>query len=163
MSNTENLKEDTETKSNDLELTQKEKSNEKTFEIEVEENAFELTTLDITLNNTNNDSTLLNYHNQTRSLEKQVLNEQEKYAKLQEKYQLSEKQRLELISQTNKETFTINTQYAKLRSEFEKNEAIRQTLEYELSLAKSSFNKEKQLALDKERTLEEITKHFQGI
>lgn len=56
----------------------------------------------------------------------------------------------------------MNTQFTKLRSEFERNEAIRQTLEYELSLAKNNYNKEKQISSDKEKMLDELTKAFQG-
>lgn len=86
----------------------------------------------------------------------------DKFTKLQKRLQESETQRLELISQTNKESFSLNTKYAKLRTDFEKSEAARQTLEYELSLAKTNFNKEKQVGLDKERMLEEISKNYQG-
>ena len=130
------------------------------YELIIEENVFELTTFDTSLNMSNVSASDIN---NLRSLERQLINEQEKYSKLQEKYQLSEKQRLELISQNNKETFAINTQYAKLRSDFEKNEAHRQTLEYELTLAKSNLNKEKQLASEKEKSFEEITKNLKGI
>ena len=86
----------------------------------------------------------------------------DKFTKLQKRLQESETQRLELISQNNKESFSLNTKYAKLRTDFEKSEAARQTLEYELSLAKTNFNKEKQVGLDKERMLEEISKNYQG-
>ena len=56
----------------------------------------------------------------------------------------------------------MNTKFAKLRTDFEKSEASRQTLEYELSLAKTNYNKEKQLNLEKEKMLEEISKNYQG-
>ncbi len=85
----------------------------------------------------------------------------EKYSILQKRLQDSENQRLELISQSNKETFNLNTQLAKLRAEYEKSEAQRQTLEYELTLAKTYCNKEKQSAVDKEKMSEELTKSFQ--
>jgi hypothetical protein len=133
------------------------------YELIIEENVFELTTFETSLNISNSSILDVNNLNNIKSLEKQLISEQEKYAKLQEKYRLSEKHRLELTSQNNKEIFAINTQYAKLRSEFEKNEAYRQTLEYELTLAKSNSNKEKQLASDKEKTFEEITKNLKGI
>jgi hypothetical protein len=85
----------------------------------------------------------------------------EKYSILQKRLHESENQRLELISQNNRETFNLNTQLAKLRADYEKNEAQRQTLEYELTLAKTSCNKEKQTAVDKEKVSEELTKSFQ--
>ena len=74
----------------------------------------------------------------------------------------SESQRLNLISQNNKESFALNTKFAKLRTDFEKSEATRQTLEYELSLAKANFGKEKQASSEKERMLEELSKNYQG-
>jgi hypothetical protein len=139
-------------------------NNEKSpYELTIEDNVFELTTFETSLNVSNLSMLDFKNHNTLGSLEKQLINEQEKFTKLQEKYQLSEKQRLELISQNNKEIFAINTQYAKLRSEFEKNEAHRQTLEYELTLAKSNLNKEKQLASDNKKSFEEMAKNFKGI
>jgi len=121
-------------------------------------------------------------HFQVKKLQKLLINEQgtrhilqfaffliffnklvleEKYSILQKRLQESENQRLELISQSNKETFNLNTQLAKLRADYEKNEAQRQTLEYELTLAKTSCNKEKQSNVEKEKASEELTKSFQ--
>ena len=67
-----------------------------------------------------------------------------------------------ILSQSNKESFTLNTKFAKLRTDFEKSEASRQTLEYELSLAKTNYGKEKQLNIEKEKMLEEISKNYHG-
>jgi hypothetical protein len=53
--------------------------------------------------------------------------------------------------------------FFKLRNELEKSEALRQNLEYELSLLKCSFNKEKQAFNGKESLLEEINKNFEGM
>ena len=74
----------------------------------------------------------------------------------------SENQRLELISQNNKETFELNTKYAKIRNELEKSETLRQNLEYELSVSKCNSNREKNQSSEKEKLLEEINKNFEG-
>ena len=86
----------------------------------------------------------------------------DKFTALQKRLQDSESQRLNLISQSNKESFALNTKFAKLRTDFEKSEASRQTLEYELSLAKTNYNKEKLISSEKEKMLEEISKNYQG-
>ena len=50
-----------------------------------------------------------------------------------------------------------------MRNELEKSEALRQNIEYELSLTKCNFNKEKQAFNEKEKLHEEINKNFEGI
>lgn len=101
-------------------------------------------------------------HFQVKKLQKLLVEEQDKYTKLQKKLHESENQRLELISQNNKETFNLNTQYSKIRNELEKSEALRQNLEYELSLMKCNFNKEKQAYSDKEKMHEEVNTNLEG-
>lgn len=101
-------------------------------------------------------------HFQVKKLQKLLVDEQEKFTQLQKRLHESENQRLELISLNNKETFTLNTQYSKCRNELEKSEALRQNLEYELSLLKCNFSKEKQNFAEKERMMEEININFEG-
>ncbi|CAF0937281.1 unnamed protein product [Brachionus calyciflorus] len=100
-------------------------------------------------------------HFQVKKLQKLLIFEQEKYSKLQKQLQDSENQRLELISSTNKEIFSLTTQFTKLRSDYEKNEAIRRSLEYELTIVKNSLNKEKNLTTEKDKLCEENNKFYQ--
>ena len=100
-------------------------------------------------------------HFQVKKLQKLLIHEQEKYSKLQKQLQDSENQRLELISSSNREIFSLTTQFTKLRSDYEKNEAIRRSLEYELTYAKNSLNKEKNLISEKDKLSEENSKFYQ--
>lgn len=102
-------------------------------------------------------------HFQVKKLQKLLADEQDKFTQLQKRLHESENQRLELISQNNKEAFSLNTQFSKVRNELEKSEATRQNLEYELSLMKSNFNKDKQAYTDKEKMLDEINKNLEGL
>ncbi len=74
----------------------------------------------------------------------------------------SENQRLGVISENNKEIFGLNSQCTKLRAELEKSEATRQSIEYELSVARNSYNKERSIIIDKEKVSEEINKNLEG-
>ena len=100
-------------------------------------------------------------HFQVKKLQKLLIHEQEKYSKLQKQLHDSENQRLELISSSNREIFSLTTQFTKLRSDYEKNEAIRRSLEYELTYAKNSLNKEKNLISEKDKLSEENSKFYQ--
>ena len=66
---------------------------------------------------------------------------------------------MELISQNNKEVFNLNTQFTKLRNELEKSEAQRQTLEYELTLARNSLYKANN---EREKYAQETSKKYEG-
>lgn len=117
----------------------------------------------ILFNNNNTDEMMNPLHFQVKKLQKLLADEQDKFTQLQKRLHESENQRLELISQNNKEAFSLNTQFSKVRNELEKSEATRQNLEYELSLMKSNFNKDKQAYIDKEKMLDEINKNFEGL
>jgi hypothetical protein len=117
----------------------------------------------ILFNNNNTDEMMNPLHFQVKKLQKLLADEQDKFTQLQKRLHESENQRLELISQNNKEAFSLNTQFSKVRNELEKSEATRQNLEYELSLMKSNFNKDKQAYTDKEKMLDEINKNLEGI
>lgn len=82
--------------------------------------------------------------------------------RLNKKLNESETQRLELISLSNRETFSFSAEIAKLRKELEKSEAIRQNLEMDCATLKSIHNKEKYLSIEKERIIQENTKFFEG-
>ncbi len=87
----------------------------------------------------------------------------DKFARVSKRLHESEHQRLELISQNNKELFELNTKYARTRNELEKSETQRQNLEYELSVSKCNFTREKNQFVEKEKMLEEISKNFEGL
>ncbi len=74
----------------------------------------------------------------------------------------SETQRLEVISENNKEIFGLNSQCTKLRAELEKSEAIRQSIEYESSVSKTSLSKERSINSGKEKLCEEIQRNLEG-
>lgn len=100
-------------------------------------------------------------HFQVKKLQKLLINEQDKYSKLQKQLQESENQRLELISSSNREIFDVTTQFTKLRSDYEKNEACRRSLEYELTLCKNNLSKEKHVNAEKDKFCDENTKFYQ--
>jgi hypothetical protein len=54
-------------------------------------------------------------HFQVKKLQKLLVVEQDKFTKLQRELHESENQRLELISQNNKEVFNLNHQLSKVR------------------------------------------------
>ena len=83
----------------------------------------------------------------------------EKFSKLQKDLQESENNRLELISQNNKETFSLNSKFTTCRKELEKSEALRHSLEYELSVAKSQLNKAHS---EKDKCLHDVIKRSDG-
>jgi predicted nucleic acid-binding Zn-ribbon protein len=106
----------------------------------------------------------MNYlHGQIKKLQKLLLNEQDKFTKLQKRLQDSEGQRFLSMSETNREIFNLNAQVTKIRSELEKSEALRQALEYELTMNKSSVQKERTICYEKEKMLEDINKNLEGI
>jgi valyl-tRNA synthetase len=72
-------------------------------------------------------------------------------------------QRLDLISASNRESFSLSTDIARLRKELEKSEALRQELESELVNVKSVLSKEKYLSNDKDRVIQENKKFFEGL
>lgn len=86
----------------------------------------------------------------------------DKFTKLQKRLQDSESQRLDIISENNREIFSLNSQCTKLRADLEKSEAVRQSIEYELTVAKNSFNKERNIFIEKGKVLEEINKNLEG-
>ncbi len=100
---------------------------------------------------------------QVKNLQKLLMTEQDKFTQMSKKFHDSENQRLELISQTNNETFNLTTKFAKARNELEKSEALRQDLEYQLSLIKCSHSREKSHSSGKEKMLEDINKGLEGI
>ena len=98
---------------------------------------------------------------QVRNLQKLLMAEQDKFTHMSKKFHDSENQRLELISQTNTETFNLTTKFARARNELEKSEALRQDLEYQLSMIKCSQSREKSHSSGKEKMMEEINKNFE--
>lgn len=111
-----------------------------------------------------NNSQDMNYlHGQIKKLQKLLLNEQDKFTKLQKRLQDSEGQRFLSMSETNKEIFNLNSHVTKIRSELEKSEALRQALEYELTMTKSSVQKERNICYEKEKMLEDINNSLEGI
>ena len=69
--------------------------------------------------NTNTMDEMNPLHFQVKKLQKLLVEEQEKFTKLQNKLHESENQRLELISQNNKEAFSLNHQYSKVSLKYE--------------------------------------------
>jgi len=99
---------------------------------------------------------------QVKNLQKLLMTEQDKFTQMSKKFHDSENQRLELISQTNTDTFNLTTKFARARNELEKSEALRQDLEYQLSMLKCSQSREKSHNSGKEKMLEDINKNFEG-
>ncbi len=99
---------------------------------------------------------------QVKNLQKLLMTEQDKFTQMSKKFHDSENQRLELISQTNTDTFNLTTKFARARNELEKSEALRQDLEYQLSMLKCSQSREKRHNSGKEKMLEDINKNFEG-
>lgn len=112
-------------------------------------------------NNTTTGIEMTPLDHQCRKLQKLLMVEQDKYTQLSKQLHDSEAQRLELISQNNKEVFALNTQFAKARNELEKSETMRQNLEYEMSVLKCGETRDKKHNLDKEKMMEEIQKNFE--
>ncbi len=102
-------------------------------------------------------------HFQVKKLQKLLLKEQDKFTCVQKKLNESETQRLELISQMNKETFSLSSQMTKLRSDYEQSQAVRQELEYQLAFFKNSLNKEKQIGHERDQISKEVIKKLEGI
>lgn len=101
-------------------------------------------------------------HFQVKKLQKLLVEEQDKFTKISKRLHESENQRLELISQNNKEAFELNTKFAKVRNELEKSETLRQNLEYELSVMKCNNTREKNSLSEKEKALEDMKKSFES-
>ena len=97
---------------------------------------------------------------QIRKLQKLLVIEQDKFGKISKQLHTSESTRLELVSQSNKEVFALNTKYAKARNELEKSETLRQNLEYELNVVKCKENREKNQTVDREKMMDELKKTF---
>lgn len=112
-------------------------------------------------NNTTTGIEMTPLDQQCRKLQKLLMVEQDKYTQLSKQLHDSEAQRLELISQNNREVFALNTKFAKARNELEKSETTRQNLEYELSVLKCGETRDKKHNLDKEKMMEEIQKSFE--
>jgi hypothetical protein len=81
---------------------------------------------------------------------------------LYKKFQESEHQRLELISQTNRDSFTLNSQFSKLRCDYEKSQAGREELEYQLAMTKNCLSKAKQASTERDAFCKEVNKKLEG-
>ncbi|RUS86455.1 hypothetical protein EGW08_005770 [Elysia chlorotica] len=95
--------------------------------------------------------------NQLRADNKQLrLNlqaEQDTVIQLKKKINNAEKQKLETAARTNEEIASLETQLAKVRSNVEKGEAVRQNLEYELTKKHRELEHVKQTWQEKESLL----------
>ena len=81
---------------------------------------------------------------------------------LKRKLYESETKRLVLISESNKETFRLNSELTRVRKDLEKSEALRQTLEKELASAKTIQMKERIALQEKDRTFLEANRLAEG-
>lgn len=81
---------------------------------------------------------------------------------LKRKLYESETKRLELISESNKETFKLNSELTRVRKDLEKSEALRQTLEKELASVKTTQMKERIAMQEKDRTFLEANRLAEG-
>ncbi|CAL1539669.1 unnamed protein product [Lymnaea stagnalis] len=79
--------------------------------------------------------------------------EHDNLLQLKKKLNNGEKQKLETASKTNQEIASLETQLAKIRSQVEKGEAVRQSLEYELAKSQRDVNHIQQVAREKENIL----------
>ncbi|CAH1255618.1 CCDC171 [Branchiostoma lanceolatum] len=83
-------------------------------------------------------------------LQEENRNESDTVAQLRKRINVLEREKLETASRYNEETTSLQSQVARLRAQLEKGEAVRQNLEYELTLAKKNISQEKRQAEDKE-------------
>lgn len=81
---------------------------------------------------------------------------------LRKKLYDSECKRLELISSNNQESYELNLEIARLRKDLEKNEALRHSLENELTSVKTTQMKERILIQEKDRCLVEANRIVEG-
>ncbi|XP_002730890.2 coiled-coil domain-containing protein 171-like [Saccoglossus kowalevskii] len=93
---------------------------------------------------------------QVKQLQTENNAEMETSAQLRRRINQLERDKVELTSTSNDETSKLQSQVAKLRSQVEKGEAIKQTLEYELTLAKKNVSQEQRLAADREMDLNSV-------
>ncbi|KAI8499369.1 hypothetical protein Bbelb_231330 [Branchiostoma belcheri] len=83
-------------------------------------------------------------------LQEENRNEADTVAQLRKRINVLEREKLETASRYNEETTSLQSQVARLRAQLEKGEAVRQNLEYELTVARKNISQEKRQAEDKE-------------
>ncbi|CAJ0933253.1 unnamed protein product, partial [Ranitomeya imitator] len=81
---------------------------------------------------------------------KHEFEDQNEVAELRSKLNKARSENVELVAKHNEELLSCESQLAKLRSEVEKGEAVRQSLEYELAVARKQCGVER-IALEEEK------------
>ncbi|XP_070542624.1 coiled-coil domain-containing protein 171-like isoform X2 [Ptychodera flava] len=93
---------------------------------------------------------------QIKQLQSESNAEMETAAQLRRKVNQLERDKVELTSSNNDEVSKLHSQNAKLRAQLEKGEATRQSLQYELTVARKNVSQEQRLSTEKELELNNI-------
>lgn len=118
----------------------------------------------IEMSNAESNTNLIeNLTNELRDVRKLFADEQSATCELKQQLYESESKRLELISSSNREIFQLNADAARIRKDLEKSEALRQTLESELAALRSSLMKEKLASLEKDKSIQDLSKLSEGL
>ncbi|XP_077989026.1 coiled-coil domain-containing protein 171-like isoform X2 [Glandiceps talaboti] len=93
---------------------------------------------------------------QVKQLQNEISSEMETSAQLRRKINQLEREKVELTSSNNDETSRLHSQVAKLRAQLEKGEANRQSIHYELTVAKKNVGQEQRHATQREMELNSV-------